>query len=224
MTIRRLNLLTFLTLSGLLIFACRQDQGFVPLSRADSAAIVSENLDYRAARDEFFRSDPESPFNQDTSVSFREARWYPVNPRFRGHSTLHRYDMPDTVDVAGTGGEVRKQIRYGYFEFPVPDSAGKPAAVRLHVYKQAGSHADPRVMRFLSIWFTDETTGVETYGVGRYVDIESEHPDADHVYTIDLNKAYNPFCAYSDLYSCAIPTEEDHIPVRILAGEMTFHE
>ena len=217
------HLFVVLQLPVILMIACRQEPEFAPLSRADSSAIVRENLDYRSTRDEFFRNDPESPFNQDPAVTFRETRWYPVNPRFRGHSTLHRYDKPDTVDVAGTGGEVRKQIRYGYFEFPVPDSAGNPALVRLHVYKQPGSHSDPRLASFLSIWFTDETTGAETYGVGRYVDIESEHPDAGHMYTIDLNKAYNPFCAYSDLYSCAIPTEEDHIQVRILAGEMTFH-
>jgi uncharacterized protein (DUF1684 family) len=122
------------------------------------------------------------------------------------------------VDIAGTGGEVRKQTRYGYFEFPVPDSAGNPVMIRLNVYKS--THAD----RFLSVWFTDLTTGIETYGVGRYVDVQPEHVDEDHVYVIDLNMAYNPFCAYSDLYSCAIPSKDDFVPVSLRAGERSFHE
>jgi uncharacterized protein (DUF1684 family) len=219
----RLYALPFIALT-LAVAACRKDPGFPALSPADSMAIVEENLAYRTSRDEYLREDPSSPFNRDTTAMFSPTRWYPVNPGFRGRSVLHRFDNPLTIDVAGTGGEVRRQLRYGYFEFPVPDSAGRPLAVRLNVYRQAGPQADPRFANFLSLWFTDETTGTETYGVGRYVDVEREHPDPNHVYTIDLNKAYNPFCAYSGLYSCAIPTEEDHVPVPIRAGEMMFHE
>jgi uncharacterized protein (DUF1684 family) len=76
----------------------------------------------------------------------------------------------------------------------------------------------------LSVWFTDETTGKETYRVGRYVEVGEENPDPQFVYTIDLNKAYNPYCAYSDLYSCAIPRKEDHIPIAIRAGEKNYHD
>ncbi len=75
----------------------------------------------------------------------------------------------------------------------------------------------------LSVWFTDATTGHETCGVGRYVDVGLEFPDPAHRYVIDLNKAYNPYCAYSSKYSCAIPRQEDHLSVAVRAGEKIYH-
>ncbi|MGE5401501.1 MAG: DUF1684 domain-containing protein, partial [Ignavibacteriales bacterium] len=67
------------------------------------------------------------------------------------------------------------------------------------------------------------TTNDETYGVGRYLDFEkNENPD--YVYTIDFNLAYNPYCAYSPNYSCAIPTKDDYVDLAIRAGEKKFHK
>ncbi|MCL4278406.1 MAG: DUF1684 domain-containing protein, partial [Ignavibacteriaceae bacterium] len=75
---------------------------------------------------------------------------------------------------------------------------------------------------YYSIWFTDKTTGKETYGVGRYLDFElNENPD--FIYTIDFNKAYNPYCAYSAMFTCPIPRKEDYIDMSIEAGEKNFH-
>jgi len=206
-----------------LISSCRRAESPRP-SPADSARVVAENLEYRAARSEFFRNSPDSPLADDTSVAFTGPHWFDVDPGFRGASVLHRYSNPEVIDIAGTGGELRRQLRYGYFEFALPDSSGRPVTIRLNVYKEAPD-APPAGsgMNYLSTWFTDETTGRETYGVGRYLDIGLENPDPSHVYVLDLNRAYNPFCAYSPRYTCAIPSEEDHIRLRITAGEMKYH-
>jgi hypothetical protein len=124
----------------------------------------------------------------------------------------------------GTKGEERKQLRYGYFEFPVPDEHGSPYLLKLNVYKFTPYDAKRYAMypKVLSVWFTDRTTGKETYQVGRYVDVGEEYPDDGHEYTIDLNKAYNPYCAYSDLYSCAVPRKEDRVQIALRAGEMSY--
>jgi uncharacterized protein (DUF1684 family) len=139
---------------------------------------------------------------------------------------LHRYESPDTVDVMGTRGETRRQLRYGYFRFSLPDSQGAPVSVTLNVYKFT-PYDRRRYELFrdhLSVWFTDPTTGTETYHVGRYVDVGGEIPDSGHEYTIDFNKAYNPYCAYSSLYSCAIPRDDDRIPTPVRAGELMYHD
>ena len=78
-------------------------------------------------------------------------------------------------------------------------------------------------LKYYSIWFTDKTTNNETYGVGRYINIDRDE-NPDHIYKIDFNMAYNPYCAYTSSYSCAIPTKEDHIAVAIKAGEKKFHD
>ncbi|MER3523273.1 MAG: hypothetical protein C4326_04215 [Ignavibacteria bacterium] len=216
--------LAFIVLSSATLVGCSK-QTRPTLSAEDSLAIVRDNERHRAAMDEFFRNDPESPFRRDTSVRYEGLTWYPIDPQYCGKSVLHRYEHPETVIVFGTKGEERRNLRYGYFEFDVPDENGSMKRIRLNVYKFTPYDAKRYALyrNVLSVWFTDKTTGTETYHVGRYVEIGEEHPDPGHVYTIDLNKAYTPYCAYSDLYSCAIPRKEDHLDVAIRAGEKTYH-
>jgi uncharacterized protein len=206
----------------LALISCSRNVELPPLSAQDSLAVVRENTAYRADAALFFASHPDSPFRSDTSVVFAGLRWFPIDPRFRGRSVLHRYERAETVTVMGTGGEERKQIRFGWFEFPAPGD-DRPVLLRLNAYRelpdeeQAGEAAG-----HLAVWFTDRTTGIETYHVGRYVNVGRADPDPEHVYTIDLNKAYNPYCAYSALYSCAIPRKEDHLNIAVRAGEKSY--
>jgi len=64
--------------------------------------------------------------------------------------------------------------------------------------------------------FLDATSGTETYGAGRYLDLE---PEPDGTYVLDFNLAYHPYCAYSVEYSCPLTPGENRLPVRIEAGE-----
>ena len=66
--------------------------------------------------------------------------------------------------------------------------------------------------------FRDATSGRQSYGAGRYLDIE---PNEDGSITIDFNLAYAPFCAYSEQYSCALPPQENWMSASIEAGERT---
>jgi len=218
-----------LVLAGTSLLACAGCSKTPPppaVPRADSLAVVDDNRLHRASLDSFFVYDPGSPFKRDSSITYTGIRWYPVDSRYSVRSVIHRYESPDTVDVMGTRGETRRQLRYGYFEFALPDTNGAAVPVRLNVYKFT-PYDGKRYALFrdhLSVWFTDQTTGVETYHVGRYVDVGAEQPDPEHVYTIDFNKAYNPYCAYSSLYSCAIPRREDRIPTPVRAGELKYHD
>ncbi len=67
--------------------------------------------------------------------------------------------------------------------------------------------------------FTDSTSGTDTYGTGRYLDPVLLE---DGRVSVDLNYAYNPYCAYNDHWSCPIPPAENHLSVPIRAGEKTF--
>jgi hypothetical protein len=168
--------------------SCTRSVGVPAISRADSLAIVEDNLAYRSEQDSFFRSDPHSPFVRDTSTRYHGINWFPIDPQFRGRSLLHTYAEADTVDVMGTRGERRRQLRYGYFEFPVRAPDGAARLLRLNVYKFTPYDGD-RFAHYpenLCVWFTDSTTARETYEVGRYVDVGNDFHDANHIYTIDL--------------------------------------
>ena len=69
---------------------------------------------------------------------------------------------------------------------------------------------------FLFVPFVDATSGSETYGAGRYLDLE---PEDDGTYTLDFNLAYHPSCVYDPKFSCPLTPSENRLPVRIEAGE-----
>jgi hypothetical protein len=217
--------LSLIALALTFLVSCSEQRGLPPISAADSMAILQDNLKHRADVDEFFTRDPGSPFKRDTTITYAGIPWFPIDPAFRATSLLYRYEHPETVVVMGTRGEERRNLKYGYFEFVLPDGEGHAVPCRLNVYKF--THYDgQRYLLYrdqLSVWFTDATTGHESYGVGRYVDVGLEFPERGHRYVIDLNKAYNPYCAYSSMYSCAIPRQEDHLAVAVRAGEKAYH-
>ncbi|MCK5134670.1 MAG: DUF1684 domain-containing protein [Bacteroidales bacterium] len=66
----------------------------------------------------------------------------------------------------------------------------------------------------------DETTGLETYGAGRYM---YSMPDSTGRIILDFNKAYNPPCAFSPFATCPMPPKENFLPVAVEAGEKSVH-
>ena len=70
--------------------------------------------------------------------------------------------------------------------------------------------------------FADETSAIETYGSGRYLDLQ--FPPGSQYITIDFNLAYNPYCAYNSKFSCPLPPSENHLSVPVEAGEKTYEE
>lgn len=167
----------------------------------------------RAEKDSLFRASPESPFARDTSVRFEPLHYYPVDPAFAFQGRLVKYQKQDSVSTTGTKGDKRTVLRYGYIPFRYKDKD-----YRVNVYTGRNRSG----INYAVIWFTDRTSGKETYAVGRYLDF-TLLPDTNALYTVDFNKAYNPYCAYSPQYSCSIPLKEDHLDLEVQAGEKLFH-
>lgn len=174
---------------------------------------INSILAHRNEKDSTMRIGLHSPFNRDSTVEFSSLNYYETDPAFLFKSKLFRYYPPDTVEILGTKGEIRQVIKEGFVKL---DFEGTEH--RVNIYKGFSRSG----VAYHSIWFTDKTTGDETYGVGRYIDFEMSE-DTDSVYAIDFNYAYNPYCAYSALYSCPIPRKEDYLDFLIEAGEKNFH-
>lgn len=187
---------------------------------ADSLRIVNESLQYRRDVENFFRNHPSSPFNTEPRIPFEGLQWYPPDANLYFLLKLQRYENPETVIIIGTKNEERTQLRYGFFRISI---GGQDLDLNVYKFTEEDIRQHPTLEGNLSVWFTDSTTGYETYGVGRYVEIEPEAADPDHLYVINFNNAHNPYCAYNPNYSCAIPTKDDHLPVAIRAGEMNYH-
>ncbi|MCF8306892.1 MAG: DUF1684 domain-containing protein [Ignavibacteriales bacterium] len=169
---------------------------------------------HRDAQNDFMKNSPDSPFNAKTKVDFHPLKFYDPDTNFIFRSRLFLYDEADSLLIYGTKGEPRKTWRIGFFTLNY-----NSVIHRLNLYKSISRSGK----EYHGIWFTDETTGDETYGVGRYLDFEMSE-DVNNLYTIDFNYAYNPYCSYSSEYSCAIPTKEDHLRFEVKAGEKIFHD
>jgi len=174
---------------------------------------ISSIQKMRVEKDDYMKNDPNSPFNYDSNAVFNPLKYFNVDPSFVFKSKLYEYEKKDTVEIFGTLGEARKTIIFGYVKFNYDEKDYK-----INVYRGQTKKGDI----YHSIWFTDKTTNDETYGVGRYLDFEL-NSDENFIYTIDFNLVYNPYCAYSAKYSCAIPTKKDYINLEIKAGEKKFH-
>jgi hypothetical protein len=72
----------------------------------------------------------------------------------------------------------------------------------------------------LFIVFADQTSGVSTYGAGRFVEIPK--PDSEGNTEIDFNKAYNPPCAFTAFATCPLPPKQNRLSLKIEAGEKNY--
>lgn len=113
-------------------------------------------------------------------------------------------------------GTSKEFIRYAQLTFTL-----KGKALKLTLYKNIALAINPAYKNLLFLPFTDQTNNKETYGGGRYIDLNSNDIKNKRI-TIDFNKAYNPYCAYSDGYRCPVPPEENDLPIAIAAGEKLY--
>jgi uncharacterized protein (DUF1684 family) len=91
----------------------------------------------------------------------------------------------------------------------------------LAVYENLTLRNNPAYQDYLFLPFKDRSNGVSTYGGGRYLNVSKKDVD-DGATIVDFNKAYNPWCAFSDGFNCPIPPIENHLPVSITAGEKKY--
>jgi hypothetical protein len=166
----------------------------------------------RERKDEYFAEDPRSPLPPDVRESFDGLDYYPVDPDYRFEVALDRHDDPDRVVVGTSTDGEQAYLAWGEFTVDVDGER-----VTLTAYK-----SDPDEDR-LWVPFRDATSGEETYGAGRYLDLEpDDHRTSEGTWILDFNEAYNPTCAYSDRYECPLPPTENWLDVRIEAGERAF--
>jgi len=157
---------------------------------------------HRAQKDAFFKQHPQSPLPPEARASFEGLAYYDYNPALAFTVTVDKEDDLSPIAIDTTTGDGRIYHRYGTFSFDVDgDSA------QLTIYKTPHGFFLP---------FVDANAGKETYPAGRYLDLD---PNDDGTFTVDFNLAYNPFCAYSDAYSCPLTPPENRLQVAIRAGE-----
>jgi uncharacterized protein (DUF1684 family) len=165
--------------------------------------------EFRREKNLFFKLDAQSPLTPDQREAFEGLKYYPENPALRIVTSIREYDDPQPVTMLTSTGSVQEYLKYGQFSF---DADGQTATLQVYQDPDQGN---------LFLPFVDATAPAETYGAGRYLEIE---PAAGEKFLIDFNYAYNPYCAYNPNWSCPVPPKENRLKVRIEAGEKNFEK
>ena len=159
----------------------------------------------RDMKDQFMASDPQSPLTPEQKENFQKLNYFDEDPNLRLEIAVEPFEEQVQLQMQTSTGDVQTYTRYGRFSF---DADGEQA--ELTIYASAHGFFLP---------FVDSQAGVETYGAGRYLD-PPKLPNGN--FLIDFNDAYNPYCAYNELWSCPIPPSENKLAVAIKAGEKNF--
>jgi uncharacterized protein (DUF1684 family) len=169
---------------------------------------MTDHEQHQHHKDEFFKTMSGSPIPEAERAAFGGLPYYPVDEGlvFEGLS-LEPYtgDQPSNFQIPTSDGKLRPAHRAGVLRFEL--DGGR----QLTAYTFDGGDGESLFVPFL-----DQTSGTETYGAGRYLDLE---PEEDGTYTLDFNLAYHPSCVYDPKFSCPLTPAENRLPVRIEAGE-----
>lgn len=136
--------------------------------------------------------------------TFGSRNWFDVDDNYNVNATFVAYDPPRKVSIVNVLDEVSDEPSPGYVKF---DVRGRP--YRLDVVGDDDG---------LFIIFKDQTAGDSTYGSGRFLYV-AEKPKAGMPFKLDLNRAYNPPCAFSEFTTCPLPPKQNILNTRIEAGE-----
>lgn len=167
----------------------------------------------RKDKNDFMRSSEESPFVVG-KLKFDSLRYFPADLKYRINASLEPIQNKKIVTLPASDGAEAQYKEYAYAVFSLDGVECK--LLILEIFDMGPTSGT------LFLAFADETSADETYGAGRYLEVRRV-PGATSI-LLDFNKAYNPYCAYVDSFSCPFPPKENMLKVTIRAGEKKYKE
>ena len=189
-----------------------------PAFSQDSDTVVdykTEIENYRKGRNIKMMYSDGSPLTQEQRKSFKGLKFYDIDEKFKVTATLEIIPEKPSVFFKTSTDRQPEYLKYVKITFTLEGQE-----ISLFVYQSKKLLETRKEVNFLFIPFKDATTGDESYKNGRYVDCDL--PAEGNTVIIDFNKAYNPYCSYNPKYSCVIPPEENHLKIKIEAGEKKY--
>ncbi len=155
----------------------------------------------------FIVFDPERP----EMKHFEYLHYFPPDRKYAVSARLVPTEENDEVKMLTSQNLEKIFYRYAKILFQVDGEEHELTAFK---YALTGDNSST-----LFIPFKDATSARETYGAGRFLEIEE--PEEEN-FVLDFNRCFNPLCNYSPAYNCPYPPKENHLTIAIRAGEMTY--
>ena len=182
----------------------------------DKKPILGETA-YQKKENARFKDATTSPLTKKDLKSFKGLDFFPVDSTYIVYADFEKtenapvFEMPTTTD--------RKPLykEYGILTFELHGAQNK-----LTIYQSQDDTQDEKYKDYLFLPFTDETSGIESYGGGRYMDVMISDQQKDGRFLLNFNNTYNPYCAYNKNYSCPLTPRKNHLTIAIKAGIKDF--
>ena len=139
--------------------------------------------------------------------NFAGLRYFAIDPNYRIEAVYQPFETPRSIRVVDAIGGEHETLFPGQACFTLNGVACSLVA-----------EEDDEGLLFN---FTDLTRVDTTYPGGRY--LLTEYP-RENVVILDFNLARNWPCAYTAFATCPLPPAENHLKVRVEAGEMRYHD
>ena len=185
------------------IISCKQDKQPI-LGETDWQREI--NTDYKDAT--------KSPLKDKDRKHFKSLDFFKFDSIYVVTAKLTRALNEKPFKMKTTTDRLPNYVKYGIIEFEI-----KGKTHQLNIYKNLDLMKKEGYEDYLFLPFLDNTNGETTYGGGRYV--EGRIPEGNTL-VIDFNKAYNPYCAYNEKYSCPIVPRENYLDALVEAGVKAF--
>ena len=174
--------------------------------RPDEATYLERLVADRMAKDETF-SGPDSIVPLDRRSWMVPLRYYEPDSSYRVPAQLQVGEEQSIFEIPTSTGQLRTVQRVGTLAFMLNGEAMTLAAL-VELPSQDSS--------YLFVPFRDETSNIETYGGGRYLELPNTRTG---IYDLDFNRAFHPLCYFSEEYDCPFPPPENRLSTAIRAGE-----
>jgi uncharacterized protein (DUF1684 family) len=189
---------------------------FISCNSQDKRPLIGET-EYQQKLNAVFKDASKSPLKNKDLKSFKGLDFFPVDSSYIITASIKK--TPDTpfLGMATNTEEKSYYRKFGILTFTLKDKE-----MQLTLYESLEESENPVFEDYLFLPFTDETSGSDSYGGGRYMDVFKSKINTNGTLELNFNNTYNPYCAYNDDYSCPLTPRDNHLSMEILAGVKDF--
>lgn len=175
------------------------------------------DTEYQRQLNASFKDASKSPLKKKDLKNFKGLDFFPVDSSFIVIARLEKIENAPTFQMATSTERKALYQEYGVLKFNL-----KGKDFELTVYQSQDELEDEKYKDDLYLAFTDATSGNESYGAGRYLDIKTTDEQANGTILLNFNNTFNPYCAYNELFSCPLTPRKNHLDIKVKAGIQVF--
>ena len=183
-------------------------------SRSQESIAIKDITTFQKELNLQYASQEESPLTEEDFKTFKSLEFFPIDTNYRVTAKLKYFKDSKPFNMNTTTDRIAVYKVFATATFEINDRE-----YVLEIYQNQQLLLSVEYEDYLFLPFTDETNGESSYGGGRFIDLKVTDKE---IIIIDFNKSYNPYCAYSDRYSCPIPPKVNHLNVKIPVGVKAY--